>query len=79
MSDVSEQIRLVGQEAIANQEVRFEEPIASLLQHIVAAKETLNNRIAALAEFQAAEKRYLPFVLSPLPSLSLFSLSSLPI
>ena len=51
-------MRLVIQDAVVNQEIRFEEPIQNLLRLIQAAKDTLANRLAVLGEFQAAEKRY---------------------
>jgi len=61
LSDVGEQVRLVIQDAVVNQEIRFEEPIQNLLRLIQAAKDTLANRLATLAEFQAAEKRLATF------------------
>jgi len=57
LSDVGEQVRLVLQDAVVNQEIRFEEPIHNILRLVQAAKDTLGNRFTALAEFQAAEKR----------------------
>lgn len=57
LSDVGEQVRLLKQDAVADQELRFEEPIASFIRLIESAKDTLQNRLAALAEYQAAEKR----------------------
>jgi len=61
LSDVGEQVRLLIQDAVVNQEIRFEEPIVNLLRLILAAKDTLANRLMALAEFQAAEKRLAAF------------------
>jgi len=61
LSDVSEQVRLITQDAVVNQEIRFEEPIQNILRLIQAAKDTLANRLVALAEFQGAEKRLAAF------------------
>jgi len=55
-SDLCEQIRILRQEIVSSQEVRFEEVAQDYRRIIASAKLAIEARLAALAEFQHAEK-----------------------
>lgn len=54
--DLCEQVRVLKQEAVSSQEIRFEEVAHDYRRVIASAKQAMEARLTALAEFQHAEK-----------------------
>jgi len=54
--DLCEQVRVLKQEAVSSQEIRFEEVAHEYSRVINSAKQAMEARLTALAEFQHAEK-----------------------
>jgi hypothetical protein len=54
--DLCEQVRVLKQEAVSSQEIRFEEVAHDYRRVIVSAKQAMEARLTSLAEFQHAEK-----------------------